>query len=119
MEFTRADLGDFRVARARIDEFKKFILDRLEAYSKRPGATMRKIEGVHKRGWDYWIVDERTLWGNYEYVTCLHRLDDERAPTMTTETVNVPWAWVFGEIEADEDYQTYLRLKERFESGGN
>jgi len=113
--YTREDLDTFRVVHEQIVDFKKFILDRLQAYVNRPDSKHRHILDVHKKGWDYWIVSEDSLWNDEEFVICAHRLDDEREPTMTTETVAVPWAWVFGEIEADEDYQMYLKLKERFE----
>lgn len=126
-DFTREQYDNLPARQ--VSEFKEFLLRRFCDYTKFTkvtattgwnGTGAKRDVGVVERpkdshGWGGWTVDDHRLFTDEDYFHIMHYLNDERLPTSYGPYVQLPKAFVFGEIEADEDYQTYLRLKERFE----
>jgi hypothetical protein len=135
--WTRPDLARLLAAHREIEEFQRFALARFVEYTASGQATGQvrgygaeraiepitegTIEGTRLRepgGWGSWSVkkDWRTT-PEADHITVAHFMADDRGPGTWGLEVKVPKAWIFGEIQTSEDFQTYLILKARFEGG--
>lgn len=136
LPYAAVDLARLREAHRQIKAFESFLLERFITFVASgqvhggggtyrrdrvvelgDGATVKNGVLREPGGWTHWHVDPS--WRDHpeqDHVVIYRYMDDDRGPGSRDFTVQMPWAWVFGDIERAEDRAIFERLAPRFDN---